>query len=165
MRKRSMQLKPDKRRRLLTAHVRNQMIKRCNDRKTPSYPNYGGRGITVCKEWMESLDNFINDMGLKPDGYSIERIDNNKGYSKANCAWIPRGDQNKNRRSCKMYKTPRGKLCLKDVWREYAIDGVTYRRLHTRLERGWGIIRALRQKPTSSRKGTKFGELSKVSSQ
>src|ERR1017187_5031240 len=76
------------------------MKTRCLNEKCKSYKNYGERGITICEQWRNSFENFIQDMGERPDGYSLERINNNLGYSKENCKWIPRGHQSKNRRGC-----------------------------------------------------------------
>jgi len=65
------------------------MIKqRCTDVNHKLYPEYGGRGITVCPEWMESFEAFNNDMGERPLGVSIHRVDKSKGYFKENCKWI-----------------------------------------------------------------------------
>lgn len=73
-----------------------QMRRRCNNPLNPKYPIYGGRGITVCKEW-DSFACFLNDMGERPSaGHSIDRIDNNKGYLKANCRWATLSEQQRN---------------------------------------------------------------------
>ena len=73
------------------------MKQRCHNKKNKYYASYGGRGIDVCLRW-QSFDNFIEDMGLKPDGLSLDRIDNNKGYSKENCSWATKTQQVRNTR-------------------------------------------------------------------
>jgi hypothetical protein len=75
------------------------MKRRCYDTSTRHYKNYGGRGITVCQEWLDSVDLFLSDMGKKPDpSYEIDRKDNNLGYSKDNCRWTTKAINNSNRR-------------------------------------------------------------------
>lgn len=66
------------------------MLGRCNNPKEAGYERYGGRGITVCGFWSESFDNFFHDMGEKPKGYVLDRIDPNGNYCKENCRWIDR---------------------------------------------------------------------------
>ncbi len=73
------------------------MIQRCTNKNNPGYKNYGGRGIIIDPEWFD-FENFYLDMGDRPEGYSIERLDNDEGYNRTNCAWIPKEDQAKNRR-------------------------------------------------------------------
>jgi hypothetical protein len=75
------------------------IIKRCYNPNEPAYKNYGGRGITVCEEWKNSFENFLHDMGPRPLGISIERIDNNGNYNKNNCVWASRKTQNRNSRN------------------------------------------------------------------
>lgn len=75
---------------------------RCENPKSTGWENYGGRGVTMCKEWSESFETFYKDMGDKPfDTASIERVDNSLGYSKDNCIWATKSEQAFNRRKAK----------------------------------------------------------------
>jgi len=81
-----------------------QMLKRCNDPKNHAYKDYGGRGIKVCERWLgeKGYDNFLSDMGQRPDKLTLDRIDNNESYSSDNCRWVSMGIQAINKR---VYKT------------------------------------------------------------
>lgn len=74
------------------------MKSRCNNPNNVSYKNYGGRGITVCKRWY-NFKNFYEDMGQKPNGLSLDRIDNDGNYEPSNCKWSTWVEQNNNKRN------------------------------------------------------------------
>ncbi len=77
-----------------------QIKQRCNNPNNPRFADYGGRGIKVCERW-EKFETFFADMGERPAGFSIERLDNDKGYEPSNCKWASRSEQNNNRRALK----------------------------------------------------------------
>jgi hypothetical protein len=74
------------------------MLTRCYNSKCRNYPYYGGRGIKVCERWHKSFVNFLDDMGEMPAGLTLERKNNNSGYSKENCKWASHAEQIANQR-------------------------------------------------------------------
>lgn len=116
------------------------IIQRCTNENSLYYPGYGGRGITICDRWLNSFENFFSDMGKRPKGLSLERIDNNKGYEPGNCKWATKLEQDNNRRS-NTFLTCGGKTQTIAQWtrekdlRKNNIEG--------RLKLGWSIDRAI----------------------
>lgn len=82
------------------------MMRRCQDEKFIVFENYGGRGIKVCERW-QSFENFLADMGERPDACSIDRIDPDGDYEPGNCRWATRFEQNRNQRPRKLRETCR----------------------------------------------------------
>ena len=71
---------------------------RCYNERYKNYENYGGRGIRVCEEWLNSYPTFLKDMGRRPSSkYSINRIDQKVGYKPSNCRWATKTEQSRNR--------------------------------------------------------------------
>jgi hypothetical protein len=73
------------------------MNRRCFDPRNHNYKYYGARGITVCDRW-RVFENFLADMGIRSEGLTIERIDNDGNYEPSNCCWIPKSEQSRNQR-------------------------------------------------------------------
>lgn len=105
------------------------MKSRCLNKKNKDYRYYGGRGITVCKSWLK-FENFIRDMGEPLKNFTIERKNNNKGYSPGNCTWLHKSEQNNNKRNSIILKYKGKKMSLKQ-WAEFF--NINYSALHKRF--------------------------------
>lgn len=106
---------------------------RCTNPNNKSFKDYGARGITICDRWLNSFENFVLDMGLRPSGnYSIDRKDNDKSYSPENCRWATRKEQARNKRSNKLIETPWGLLPVSEASEK---SGINYGTLMGRIRR------------------------------
>lgn len=115
-------------------HTWCSMKGRCLNKDDAAYPNYGGRGIAISKEWAESFLSFLKDMGPRPPNTSLDRIDNNKGYFPGNCRWASRVIQNRNTRRNTMI-TVRGVTLSLPEWAERT--GIKNATIQARLYAGW----------------------------
>jgi hypothetical protein len=118
-------------------HVWRQMHRRCSDPQNKSYANYGGRGIYVCIRWI-AFAAFIDDMGPRPLGYVLDRIDNNGSYTPVNCRWATRQVSNANRRWAILIDGKTLKEYMRDTGQ---LD--RYRMVTKRIKRGIPIADAL----------------------
>ena len=117
------------------------MKQRCYKTNDISYPNYGGRGITVCRKWRKSFASFLADVGKRPaPGYSIDRLNTNRGYVPGNVVWSTRKVQNRNTRRNKLLTFNGERLTLAE-WVERL--GLQYDLVKRRLLIGWTVEKAL----------------------
>lgn len=111
------------------------MKNRCGNPKNKMWDRYGGRGIKVCERW-DSFENFLSDMGPRPENGSIDRIDSNKGYSPDNCRWVLNSFQNRNKSDNRKLTIYGKTMCLAD-WHRIVAGEVSYDTIKRRLQRGW----------------------------
>lgn len=136
-------LKSDVRRQAMTKHglrytpeyrVWKAIKYRCYSDKSDSYSYYGDRGITMCDEWKDDFEAFYRDMGPKPTPqHSIDRKDNDKGYSKDNCRWATQAEQQINKRNSVFYYRDGVCRTITGWCREL---GLNYERVYKRIRRG-----------------------------
>ena len=104
-----------------TYHSWESMIQRCNNINSCRYSHYGNRNITICKSWLK-FENFLKDMGIRPEGLSIDRIDNDKGYYKENCRWTTQSQQTRNQRIHTRNKTGIRGVCWVKQRKKYLVQ-------------------------------------------
>lgn len=120
-----------------------EMKKRCRQKSSKCYKNYGGRGIKVCDRW-NNFKNFNKDMGDRPSpDMSIDRIDNDGDYCPENCRWATRKQQSRNTRKSR-YITYKGQRKCIAYWAEKM--GLKWTTIRRRIEMGWSVSDAL-EKP------------------
>jgi hypothetical protein len=113
---------------------------RCRNPKHVAFARYGGRGITVDPAW-DDFRVFLADMGERPEGMQIDRIDNDVGYSKANCRWVT-PEINQNNRSNNLWVEYDGQRVT--VAQASRLSGVKENTIRERLKRGWTTEQAVR---------------------
>jgi hypothetical protein len=116
---------------------------RCNNPSNASYKNYGAKGISYCERW-ETFELFLEDMGERPEGMTLDRKDRSKDYCLENCRWATRKEQSQDRSITVWIEHDGRKLCLSDWAAETGIGLTT---LKYRLDAGWSVERALTTPP------------------
>lgn len=113
------------------------IVKRCHNPNDHSYNYYGGRGIHVCPRWRASFENFYLDIGPRPSPeFSIERKDNDKGYSPENCVWATQSQQASNKRNSRYVDFGGERITVTNLARKV---GVPYSALSQRIRSGWAV--------------------------
>ena len=111
-----------------------QMKARCGNPRSHGFHRYGGRGIKVCKRWLESFTDFYEDMGDRPEGMSLDRKDTDGDYDPSNCRWATRKEQNRNRRD-NINLTIDGETKCAAEWADQHC--VPLDRVYYRYKQGW----------------------------
>ncbi len=109
------------------------MKRRCYNPNCPAFPDYGGRGISVCARWRKSFAAFYADMGPRPLGMTLDRIDNDGPYSPRNCRWASRVQQASNTRGNRLVTYGDEQMTMTEAARR---AGLTLSAVHRRINRG-----------------------------
>lgn len=125
---------------------------RCFNPNFPKYARYGARGITMCDRWKNSFVDFLADMGEPPEGYTLERIDNNGNYCPENCRWATRKEQSRNQSTNRVGIVDGQTMCVAEASERF---GVKYRTIIGRLNRGLTMEQAVYYKPDLAKVGAK----------
>ena len=121
------------------------MKRRCLSVKDEFYKDYGGRGIVICRQWLNSFENFLADMGLCPVGYTLERKDNDGNYKPGNCVWATRKANQANKRNSLNIAFKGRRQTLKE-WADEL--GLQYQLLRYRIcIAKWAIAEAFTKRP------------------
>lgn len=119
------------------------MVARCRNPQHQAYKNYGGRGITVCERWLR-FENFLADMGDRPAGMTLDRIDNDGPYNKENCRWASWETQQNNSRNNRVIEYMGDRKTLIQWARELKLGSQLLRQ---RIDAGWSLSRAFSTAP------------------
>ena len=125
------------------------MKRRCSATNLRCYKWYGGRGITVCDRWLNSFDNFLKDMGERPVGTSLDRIDTNGNYEPSNCKWSTIIEQQNNRRTNRFFYYNGSMKTISEISRSVGIKrGTLYYRM---VVKGWTVEESINKKVSRSK--------------
>lgn len=117
------------------------MIQRCHNPNYTYYERYGARGVTVCDRWRENFEAFFEDMGEPPtEKHTLDRKNNDLGYSLNNCRWATRKQQQRNMSSNRMIEHKGESLCLQEWSDRYCLTASV---LSYRLKKGWSMEQSL----------------------
>jgi len=116
------------------------MIARCTSPALPSYKNYGGRGIKVCERWLNSFKDFCSDMGERPFGFTLDRINNDGNYEPSNCRWATATEQARNRQRSRFIVINGIKYHVAELQEK---SGVNMRSIVYRASLGWPLEKVL----------------------
>ncbi len=130
----------------------SKMKCRCNNKNHHAYHRYGGRGITVCDRWSDKrsgFSSFVSDMGVRPEGLTLDRIDGDKGYYKENCRWATMKEQQNNKCTNRIIEYDNNKI---NIAQASELTGIPHHIILWRINAGWEVEKAL---TTPIRKKTK----------
>ncbi len=122
-----------------TYTIWRRMKVRCTKEDAKDFPRYGGRGISICERWL-SFENFLEDMGVRPEGMQIDRINNDGNYEPSNCKWVTPRENSNNRRSSVFIEYMGKKQTIAQWAREIGVGPKT---LRNRILSGWTVDNAL----------------------
>jgi len=121
------------------------MVQRCTNPNYDQFRDYGGRGIQVCERWRTSFEAFLEDMGERPAGTTLDRENGDGHYEPSNCRWATNRTQSRNKRSTRLWAYQGRTQCVSDWAKEL---GLAMHSLTQRVDRlGWSIERALSTPP------------------
>ena len=118
------------------------MFQRCNNQKNPAYTRYGGRGIAVCSQWQgaDGFARFLSDMGVRPEGKTLDREDADGNYEPVNCRWATPQQQSENKRN-NVLVTIDGETQPLSFWCE--AFGIEYKTASNRIHLGWDPVKSV----------------------